>query len=362
MSRSAYLRQVPCNWWFLPKAPGAIALAALLAACTATDRGSIAPETISAALANSQPAVVAHQSRNVLALSSGGADGAFGAGVLVGWTATETRPVFDIVSGVSVGALQAPLAFLGPAYDSLLEELFTTTRTRDVFAGNGLGVFTNGGLKNTAPLRERLRLVLTEDKLDAIAAAHRLGRRLYVATTDLTNGRSVRWDMGALAASGRNDRQAAFVAIIAASASPPGLVEPISLPDEAGSVSQHADGGLREAIIVEPDMLKRDGTLWVIANGHFTRRSAVRLANAGFFGLTRLGVSQLVQGLLLQSVALAEFTARERITDFRLMSLPTNTPEVTNPFAFVPEEMRKLFDQGRALGRDTRNWLRASPR
>src|SRR5229473_2318571 len=61
-----------------------------------------------------------------LALSGGGADGAYGAGVLNGWSAAGTRPEFSAVSGVSTGALIAPFAFLGPAYDATLREVYTS--------------------------------------------------------------------------------------------------------------------------------------------------------------------------------------------------------------------------------------------
>jgi len=68
-----------------------------------------------------------------LALSGGGADGAFGAGVIVGWTASGKRPEFALVSGVSIGALIAPYAFLGPSYDAQLRENFESITAADVF-------------------------------------------------------------------------------------------------------------------------------------------------------------------------------------------------------------------------------------
>src|SRR5262252_6035892 len=68
-----------------------------------------------------------------LALSGGGANGAFGAGFINGWTASGKRPVFKIVSGVSTGALIAPFAFVGPSYDEALREFYTTTSSRNIF-------------------------------------------------------------------------------------------------------------------------------------------------------------------------------------------------------------------------------------
>ena len=62
---------------------------------------------------------------NLLAISGGGADGAFGAGLLTGWTQAGTRPAFKLVTGVSTGALTAPFAFLGPAWDKQLTAVRT---------------------------------------------------------------------------------------------------------------------------------------------------------------------------------------------------------------------------------------------
>src|SRR5512139_2627309 len=67
-----------------------------------------------------------------LAVSGGGDNGAFGAGLLCGWTAAGDRPVFKLVTGISTGALIAPFAFLGSAYDAQLKEFYTTTSPKDI--------------------------------------------------------------------------------------------------------------------------------------------------------------------------------------------------------------------------------------
>ena len=67
---------------------------------------------------------------NYLVVSSGGVDGAFGAGLLVGWTAAGTRPEFQIVTGVSTGATIATLAFLGPEYDDSLRQVYSSYTDR----------------------------------------------------------------------------------------------------------------------------------------------------------------------------------------------------------------------------------------
>jgi predicted acylesterase/phospholipase RssA len=343
-----------------------VALGFALGGCAApAATGSLSPATLAFAEPRPSTAPQIRRGRHVLALSSGGADGAFGAGVLVGWSESGTRPVFDVVSGVSTGALQAPLAFLGPGYDALLEEVFTTTRTEDVFDGNGVGVLLKAGLSDPEPLRRLLDRIITPAMTAAIAAEHAKGRRLLITTTDLTLGRSVSWDIGALAASGRPEAREAMIAIMVASAAPPGFVEPVPLPDPAtGAVRLHGDGGVKRPIAVDAAMLEGKGrrTLWVIANGHVSTVAANRLSDAGAATLARRGVSQLLRSLIHGAVERAAILAREEGAAFRLQRIPNSLPEARNPFAFDPAEMRALFEAGRRQGRDRQGWLTACPR
>lgn len=302
---------------------------------------------------------------HMLALSSGGADGAFGAGVLVGWTKSGSRPIFDLVSGVSTGALQAPLAFLGPRYDALLEEVYTTTRTADIFKGNGIGVLVKAGLHKADPLRRRLDDIITDRMIAEIADAHREGRRLYIATTDLTNGRAVTWDMGRLAASERPDARRAFIEIMLASAAPPGLVEPIPLPDPTSGIAVlHGDGGVMRPIVVDPAMLRgaRKQTLWVIANGHVSTAATTRAAGYHASTLARRGVSQLLRSLSFGAVERAAALAKAERAAFRLQRIPDGFPEAASPFDFEQAEMRGLFELGRRHGEAPSSWLDAAPR
>lgn len=342
-----------------------LALSLVLSGCAAPEpAASVSPATLAFAAPTSAAFPAMRRARHVMALSSGGADGAFGAGVLVGWTETGRRPVFDVVSGVSAGALQAPLAFLGPAYDPLLERLFTTTRTQDVFDGNGIGVLLKPGLRDAEPLRRLLRQVITDGMVGEIAAEHERGRRLYVTTTDIGQGRAVTWEIGALAASGRPDTREAIVAILVASAAPPGLVEPVTLPDPlSGTASLHGDGAVKRPIAVEAAMLEGEGrlTLWVIANGHVSTTGATRIGDVNAATLARRGVTQLVRSLVHGGAERAAGLARARGAAFRLQRLPDSLPEAADPFVFDPQEMRALFDIGRGQGRDPGSWLASVP-
>jgi hypothetical protein len=137
-----------------------------------------------------------------LAISGGGENGAFGAGLLVGWTAAGTRPTFKLVTGISTGALTAPFAFLGPDYDDELREIYTGITGKDVLEQRGFlaGVFGDA-MADNAPLRATIARYFTQTMLDAIAAEYRKGRILLIGTTNLDARRPVIWNIGAIAES-----------------------------------------------------------------------------------------------------------------------------------------------------------------
>ncbi|TMJ17645.1 MAG: patatin family protein, partial [Alphaproteobacteria bacterium] len=163
-----------------------------------------------------------------LAISGGGDDGAYGAGLLTGWTAAGTRPQFKVVTGVSTGALAAPFAFLGSAYDPMLEKVYTTISAKDVFRKRGMieGVMGDG-MADSAPLRHMVAHYVDKKLLDAIAAEYAKGRLLLVGTADLDSLEPVIWNMTAIAASSDPRAPALFRNVLVASASIPGLFPPV---------------------------------------------------------------------------------------------------------------------------------------
>jgi hypothetical protein len=167
---------------------------------TASMVGSIRQEL---AYHQAHPEVPMPKTVDILAISGGGEDGAFGAGLLCGWSEAGTRPEFKFVTGISTGALIAPWAFLGPQYDHVLRENYTKVTGKDIFLKRGLfAIFTADGMVDSTPLRRRVEQLVTEDVLKAIATEHLRGRRLLIGTTNLDAQRPVIWDMGAIAASG----------------------------------------------------------------------------------------------------------------------------------------------------------------
>jgi len=129
---------------------------------------------------------------NLLAISGGGPDGAFGAGLLKGWTESGKRPGFRIVTGVSTGALIAPFAFLGPEYDDEMERIYTSHSTRDIIRKRGsIGGLLSDAMADTEPLRERIAEIVDDQMIRDIAAEYAKGRRLLIGTTNLDARRPV---------------------------------------------------------------------------------------------------------------------------------------------------------------------------
>ncbi|HEY3788014.1 MAG TPA: patatin-like phospholipase family protein, partial [Urbifossiella sp.] len=138
--------------------------------------------------------------RNIVAFSGGGAYGAYSAGFLDGWTKAGTRPEFDVVTGISTGSLIAPLAFLGPEYDSRLGPLYTRVQAEDVFrVRTWILIPFKDSIATSLPLKNLIDSQISPALMEKIAAEHRKGRRLYVGTTNLDTRRLVVWDMGAIA-------------------------------------------------------------------------------------------------------------------------------------------------------------------
>src|SRR6266540_4503881 len=188
-----------------------------------------------------------------LAISGGGSDGAFGGGVLAGWSQSGNRPEFAVVTGAIIGALIAPYAFLGSGYDEELRKNFTTITAADVFEDR----ITRESLFDDWPLKRLIEQRVTAKLLSEIAAEHRRGRRLLVATTNLDAGRRVVWNMGAIAERGDQGLKL-FRDVLLASSSIPGFFSPVAIEVEAdGKKFQelHGDGTLTAPFFVVPETM-----------------------------------------------------------------------------------------------------------
>ncbi len=186
-----------------------------------------------------------------LVLSSGGSTGAYGAGVLVGLTESGKRPDFTVVTGVSIGAVMAPYAFLGPKYDDQLRESFLTLTSADVFED----AQRPDSLVDTWPLKDLLAKRVTPQLLADIAVEHGKGRRLFVVTADLDSERAVIWNMGAIAAHGGEAALNLFRQVLLAASAIPGVFPPVYIDAEAQGrkfQEMHVDGGVFGPIYAGP--------------------------------------------------------------------------------------------------------------
>lgn len=159
--------------------------------------------------------------RHFIAISGGGDDGAFGAGLLVGWSERGNRPEFDVVTGVSTGSLSAPFVFLGQKYDAQLKEIYTDTTANDIFVRRPtvLAAIASDAVSDSAPLRRMIARYLDQAMVHRIAEEYGKGRLLFVLTTNLDQGRPVIWNIGAIAASNNPKAQELIIDVLLASAS-----------------------------------------------------------------------------------------------------------------------------------------------
>jgi hypothetical protein len=217
-----------------------------------------------------------------LAISGGGDSGAFGAGLLVGWTKHGDRPAFKAVTGVSAGALIAPFAFLGSAYDGVLHDVAVSIGPNDVFHSRSVirAIFSDA-VADDRPLAALIEKYVTPAILTAIAKEYSRGRALFIGTTDLDSGLSVVWDMGAIASLHDGAALKLFRQIMLASASIPGIFPPVMIDASVGHVSyqeMHVDGGAVTQVFLFPRFFirgitadrrdnERDRDAYIIRNG-----------------------------------------------------------------------------------------------
>ena len=197
-----------------------------------------------------------HRPQYFLAISGGGQNGAFGAGLLNGWTAKGDRPTFRMVTGISTGAIISPFAFLGADYDLALKELYSKYPTKEVLKKSVLsGLFGGEALADSKPMLGLIAKYLDQEAIERIAGEHNKGRRLYVGTTNMDAMRPVIWDIGAIAASDHPDRADIIHRVILASSSIPGAFPPVYFDVEKNGVQYnelHQDGGVANQIFIAP--------------------------------------------------------------------------------------------------------------
>lgn len=310
--------------------------------------------------------------RTVLALSGGGADGAFGAGLLVGWTERGDRPEFDVVAGISTGGLIAPFAFLGPDYDKQMTEVYTTYETADFLEQTVFsGVVSGSALLNTDGLRATIERYADAEMIERIAAEHRKGRRLLIGTTNLDASRPMIWNIGAIAGSGHPEAPRLIHDVMLASASIPVAFPPVILPVEVDGVfydEMHVDGGATQQVTVfspsisvlraDRDLgIEVDRTLYVVVNNKLRKPYAAvrpRVTDIAAVSMTSM-INGQGTGDLYRLFAV---TQRDDI-ELNIASIPPEFDRIPQE-AFDTDYMQELFALGRQTALDGVPW-RAYP-
>ncbi|MFI0394765.1 patatin-like phospholipase family protein [Paracoccus jiaweipingae] len=300
---------------------------------------------------------------DVLLLSGGGDGGAYGAGLLKGWTARGDRPEFQMVTGVSTGALIAPLAFLGPRYDPMLESFYTQTSSADIFLLRPFkALFGAMGVADSGPLQRQIAQVVTPQMVDDIAQQRRRGRLLLIGTTDLDAQRQVIWDIGRIAASDQPDKVALIRRILLASASIPGAFPPVPVNvtvDGKAYQELHVDGGVTRGVFAYPPRAvmpwpRGPRRMWVVRNSKMSPEYVA--TRAGVLAIASRSLSTLIKSQASGDVAALQSLARRDGFDFRVTAVPPTFP-ITPDKPFDATYMRSLFATGEKVGRSGQGWF-----
>lgn len=313
---------------------------------------------------------------NALALSGGGSHGAFGAGFLVGATEADVRPRFKFVTGISTGALIAPFAFLGPEYDHQLKEAFTTVNTGNIMEINSpMAILGGESFAKTGPLENLIEKYFNEDFLQAIAAAHNQGRRLYIGTTNLDTQRLIVWNIGLIANSDSPYSLELMQKVILASASIPAAFPPVMIKVEAeGEIydEMHVDGGTRTQVFFYGGTLDLEaaarsagfgdtaylGNIYIIRNGHLSPEPGI--VERKLMHITGRAIDTMIKSATVSDLYRIYVFAQREGVKFHYIDIPDDLVVVEEE-AFDPAAMNTLFDAGYKLGLSADPWEKAPP-
>jgi len=307
-----------------------------------------------------------------LAISGGGDDGAFGAGLLVGWTAHGDRPMFSVVTGISTGALSAPFAFLGPEYDDALKSVYTETSSDDIVNKEPIkGLLTGDAVTDTTPLKRMIGRYVDDKMIRRIGEEYEKGRLLLIATTNLDQGRSVIWNIGAIAQSRDPRARELIIEVLRASASIPGAFPPVMLDvtvDGKRYEEMHVDGGAVSQVFLYPPQMR----LRSVVPARASRKDVAYIVRNG--RLFRPEESVKRQTLAIAGQAIATMTASNGMNDLYRIYLTTERDKLDYNLAYLDDEftvpykgpfdrayMNTLFDFGYRKGAAGYPWRKTPP-
>jgi predicted patatin/cPLA2 family phospholipase len=316
-----------------------------------------------------------------LAISGGGDDGAFGAGLLVGWSEHGDRPVFDVVTGVSTGSLSAPFAFLGREYDSQLKGVYTETSASDVLERRPplMSVIASDALFDSAPLRAMIARHVDDAMIRRIAEEYRKGRLLFILTTNLDQGRPVIWNIGAIAESESPKARELIINVLLASASIPAVFPPVMIDVTVNGKhyqEMHVDGGtIAQAFLYPPSFSLRQASMrlrvsekqlrsarkriaYIIRNGRFVRSDEdVKLQT---LAIAKQAISTMIASSGVNDTYRMYLIAKRDGVEFNLASIGDDFNE---PYKgpFDKEYMNEIFEYGFQKSKAGYHWQKTPP-
>jgi hypothetical protein len=309
--------------------------------------------------------------KSYLALSGGGADGAYGVGVLNGWSAARTRPTFSVVSGVSTGGLIAPFAFLGSQYDDTLKDVYTSGIAESLLNDPSImRVLFGSGLFGNTRLRELVARYVGPEIMAQVARENAKGRRLLIVTTDLDTQRTAIWDMGKIAAVGTPEALKLFRDVMAASASIPLVFPPIMIDAEGQGrkfQEMHVDGGVTAPVLTLPDALLFQGSrlpgsarmdIYILVNKKIERNfelvsnSTIDVASRSLSAITQSQTRSII-------FSTYDFAKRNRL-GFHLSYIARDYPAPPSE-GFDTGYMRALYQYGYEKAASGQAWTSTLP-
>jgi Patatin-like phospholipase len=313
---------------------------------------------------------------NYLSISGGGGRGAFGAGLLNGWTRRGDRPAFNMVTGVSTGALTAPFAFLGSAYDGTLKALYTNVQDKDIYRKrNYASLLLSDGLGDTAPLANLISKYVTEEFVRKVAHEYTVNNRwLLIGTNNLDTGQPIIWNMGKIAAYGTPQAVSLFKQVMLASASLPGLFSPVMIDvDYSGMAYQemHVDGGVSRQVFIYPASLFRETGAYKLLEGR--KREAYLIRNdilqsdsyqtveRNTVAIANQALSQFSQSHGDGDIFMAYLTARQDGFGFNLAFVADVFKKKKPKLLFDPEYMQSLFNYAESRAQKGYPWSNVPP-
>lgn len=305
---------------------------------------------------------------DILALSGGGAGGAFGAGILLGLTNANQRPQYEVVTGVSTGALIAPYAFLGPAWDGKLVEAYRGEATDKLMVSRGFGILFGSSVFEGGPLRDLVNRFVTDDLIDAVAKEAATGRILLVATTNLDREETVVWNMGEIAQESGDRARELFRDVLVASASVPGVFPPVMIDVEKDGrkfQEMHVDGGASTPFFIAPDIAMilgyapanlRGAHIYVVVNGQAASAPRTTLNNA--VDVASRSFTTVMNHMTRTALVQTEVFAKRSDMTFQFTMIP---PDVAfpGPLAFDQASMKDTFDYGVRCASIGQTWINA---